>query len=46
MATRKPGIHMTSLLDGEIVEENDFGSMRRITADNFPVLQRMSINGC
>ena len=27
----------------KIVEENDFGSMRRVTADNFPVLQRMSI---
>ena len=30
--------HSISLLDGEIVEENDFGSMRRITADNLPIL--------
>ncbi|BBX35893.1 oxalate decarboxylase OxdC [Mycolicibacterium mageritense DSM 44476 = CIP 104973] len=35
--------HTTSLLDGEIVEENDFGSIRRVTADNFPILRRMSI---
>ena len=30
--------HTASLLDGEIVEENDFGSMRRITADNLPAV--------
>jgi oxalate decarboxylase len=36
-------VHSTSLLDGEIVEENDFGSMRRITADNLPILNRLSI---
>ena len=35
--------HSISLLEGEIVEENDFGSMRRVTADNFPILQGMSI---
>ena len=35
--------HSISLLDGEIVEENDFGSMRRITADNLPILNRLSI---
>jgi oxalate decarboxylase len=35
--------HTASLLDGEIVEENDFGSMRRITADNLPILNRLSI---
>ena len=28
--------HSVSLLDGEIVEENDLGSIRRVTADNFP----------
>ena len=43
MAARQPSIHVTSLFEGEIVEENDFGSMRRVTADNFPVLQRLSI---
>src|SRR5689334_9378290 len=37
------GTHAASLLDGEIVEENDFGSMRRITADNLPILNRLSI---
>lgn len=36
MAARQPSIHITSLFEGEIVEENDFGSMRRVTADNFP----------
>lgn len=36
-------IHATSLLDGEIVEENDLGSIRRVTADNFPILQGLSI---
>ncbi|MGV9801927.1 cupin domain-containing protein, partial [Mycobacterium sp. NPDC003449] len=35
--------HTVSLLDGEIVEENDFGSIRRLSADNFPILRRMSI---
>ncbi|CAN5240537.1 cupin domain-containing protein [soil metagenome] len=35
--------HSISLLDGEIVEENDFGSMRRVTADNFPILRGLSI---
>src|SRR5689334_24473348 len=37
------GTHTLSLLDGEIVEENDFGSMRRVTADNLPILNRLSI---
>ena len=36
-------VHSASLLDGEVVEENDFGSMRRITADNLPILNRLSI---
>lgn len=35
--------HTASLSDGEIVEENEFGSMRRITADNLPILKRLSI---
>jgi oxalate decarboxylase len=35
--------HTASLFDGEIVEENDLGSMRRITADNLPILKRLSI---
>ena len=42
-ATIKRTTHSVSLLDGEIVEENDFGSIRRVTADNFPILARMSI---
>ncbi len=35
--------HSVSLRDGEIVEESDLGSMRRITADNLPILKRLSI---
>jgi oxalate decarboxylase len=35
--------HSVSLLDGEIVLENDFGSIRRVTADNFPILAGMSM---
>lgn len=35
--------HTISLLDGEIVEESDLGSMRRVTADNFPILKGLSI---
>lgn len=35
--------HSMSLLDAEIVEESDLGSMRRITADNLPILNRLSI---
>ena len=35
--------HTVSLLDGEIVEENDFGSIRRVTADNFPILTGMAM---
>jgi oxalate decarboxylase len=35
--------HTMSLLDGEIVEESDLGSMRRITADNLPILKNLSI---
>jgi len=35
--------HAASLIDGEIVEESDLGSIRRLTADNFPVLKGLSI---
>ena len=35
--------HSTSLIDGEIVEESDLGSIRRVTADSFPILKGMSI---
>lgn len=35
--------HSVSLLEGEIVEESALGSMRRVTADNFPILKGLSI---
>jgi oxalate decarboxylase len=35
--------HTLSLFDGDIVEENELGSMRRITANNLPILKRLSI---
>jgi len=35
--------HTTSLHDGEVVEESDLGSIRRVTADNLPILQGLSI---
>jgi oxalate decarboxylase len=35
--------HTMSLLDGEIVEESDLGSMRRVTADNLPILKGLSM---
>ena len=35
--------HATSLTNGEIIEENRLGSIRRVTADNFPILSGMSI---
>ena len=41
--TTTPSRHATSLTDGEIVEENDLGSIRRVTADSFPILSGMSI---
>ncbi|MDT5054230.1 MAG: oxalate decarboxylase [Mycobacterium sp.] len=41
--TATPSRHATSLTDGEIVEENDLGSIRRVTADSFPILSGMSI---
>lgn len=38
-----PRRHATSLTDGEIVEESDLGSLRRVTADTLPILAGMSI---
>lgn len=35
--------HTVSLNGGEIVEENDFGSMRRVTVDDLPILKNLSI---
>ena len=35
--------HTLSLLDGEVVEESELGSMRRVTADNLPILNGLSI---
>src|ERR1700733_9387071 len=35
--------HGASLTEGEIVEESDLGSIRRLTADVFPILQGLSI---
>jgi oxalate decarboxylase len=35
--------HAISLTDGEIVEQNELGSITRVTADTFPILSGMSI---
>src|SRR4029079_10101675 len=35
--------HATSLSNGELVEENDLGAIRRVTADSLPILSGMSI---
>jgi oxalate decarboxylase len=35
--------HAASLIDGEVLEESDLGSIRRVTADNLPILSGMSI---
>ena len=35
--------HAASLYDGEVVEQSDLGSIQRLTADNFPILQGLSI---
>jgi len=43
MTTIARSSHTTSLHDGEIVEESDLGSMRRVTADNLPILKGLSI---
>lgn len=43
MTSLDPSSHKVSLLDGEIVEESDLGSIRSVTADNLPILNRLSI---
>ncbi|BBX82664.1 hypothetical protein MAUB_05370 [Mycolicibacterium aubagnense] len=35
--------HTVSLLSGEIVEESELGSMRRVTVDALPILKNLSI---
>lgn len=35
--------HSVSLLDGTVVEESELGSMRRVTADDLPILKGLSI---
>lgn len=35
--------HVASLTDGEVVEESALGSITRVTADSFPILQGLSI---
>ena len=37
------GPHSVSLLAGEIVEESDLGSIRRVTAEDLPILRGLSI---
>jgi oxalate decarboxylase len=36
-------MHATSLTDGDIVEQSDLGSITRVTADAFPILNGMSV---
>lgn len=36
-------VHSTSLLNAAPIEESDLGSIRRITADSLPILNRLSI---
>lgn len=38
-----PSIHVASLLKGEEVHASGLGSLTRLTADNFPILNRLSI---
>jgi len=40
---KPPSLHALSLTEGEIVEESDLGSIRRVTADNLPILRGLSI---
>jgi oxalate decarboxylase len=35
--------HATSLLNGDVVEESDLGSITRVTADTLPILRGLSI---
>ena len=43
MTSRPRSIHTASLHDGEIIEESELGSMRRVTADNLPILKGLSL---
>ena len=36
-------VHAMSLVEGEIVEQSDLGSIQRLTAENFPILQGLLI---
>ena len=42
MLTQK-STHAASLTHGEILERSDLGSLRRLTADSFPILKGMSM---
>jgi len=35
--------HSVSLIDSELVERSDHGSIHRVTADNFPILRGLSV---
>jgi oxalate decarboxylase len=35
--------HVASLTHGQVVHESDLGSVTKLTADNFPILKRLSI---
>src|SRR3979409_2261739 len=35
--------HATSLINGDVVEQSDLGSITRVTADTFPILRGLSI---
>lgn len=37
------GVHSMSLLEGEVVEQSDLGVIQRLTADNFAILNGLSI---
>ncbi len=39
----KTSPHVASLINGDIVEESELGSIQRLTADNFPILKGLSI---
>ncbi len=42
MSSRR-STHSTSLSEGEVVEQSDLGSITRVTADTFPILNGLSI---
>src|ERR1700736_867496 len=35
--------HSTSLINGDVVEQSELGSITRVTADTFPILRGLSI---